>query len=272
MTDSFEWQGRVGDSWAAERERTDRSLAPVQAALLERMSATATAPRRILDIGCGAGTTTIAAAARFPEADCLGIDLSRALIDAARARPATDNCAFQTADAASWSDPAFVPDALMSRHGVMFFADPVAAFSHLGACAAPAARLVFSCFRTPAENPWASGMTALLPAQPASNPDAPGPFAFADPARVAHILAASGWKDAHAEPFDWEYVAGAGDDAVADALAFFQQIGPAARAARSLPDAERTAFLSRLERLLRENLTGGKVTFRAAAWIWTARR
>lgn len=272
MTDSFEWQGKVGQTWAAEWARTDRSLAPVQDALLERLGAFASSPSRLLDIGCGAGSTTIAAAGRFPDADCLGIDLSPALVDVARSRAAGKGCRFEIADASSWSDPAFAPDTLISRHGVMFFDDPVAAFSHLGARAAPGARLVFSCFRSPVENAWATGMTALLPAQPASDPHAPGPFAFADSGRVADILTAAGWQNARAEPLDWDYVAGAGDTAVADALDFFQQIGPAARAARGLDGAARADFLARLEGLLNDHLADGKVTFRAAAWIWTAHR
>ena len=272
MTDAFEWQGKVGETWASEWQRTDRSLAAVQDALLRALGERMTNPQRILDIGCGAGSTTITAAARFPEAGCTGIDLSSALIDVARSRAAATDCRFVCADASSWSDPAFPPDALISRHGVMFFDDPVAAFRHLGACAAPGARLVFSCFRSASENEWATSMMDLLPAQPPADPLAPGPFAFADPNRVSALLSAAGWQDAQPQPLDWDYVAGAGQSAVADALDFFQHIGPAARASRSLDRTQRADFMEKLERLLADHLFDGRVSFRAAGWIWTAHR
>ncbi len=272
MTDTFEWQGRVGETWAAEWQRTDRSLAPVQAELLERIGGLEPWAAGILDIGCGAGTTTISAAARFPHAKCLGVDLSPALIDTALSRAATANCRFGVADASTWSDPAFRPDTLISRHGVMFFDDPVAAFARLGESATPDVRLIFSCFRASGENAWATDMMALLPEQPGGDPLAPGPFAFAGPDHVAGILATAGWKDARPAPFDWDYVAGAGDNAVADALSFFQQIGPAARAARTLTGQARADFIARLERLLQSRLADGRVTFKAAGWIWTAHR
>ncbi len=270
MTDAFEWQGRVGDTWAAEWRRTDRSLAQVETALLDRLDLLDPAPAHVLDIGCGAGSTTIAAARRFPGATCLGIDLSEALVEAARARPAPANCRFECADASAWRDPGFRADTLITRHGVMFFDDPVAAFANLGEAAAPGARLVFSCFRAPAENEWATDLVALLPDAPRSDPDAPGPFAFADPERVARTLAAAGWEDARPERFDWRYVAGAGADAVADARDFFAQIGPAARAARSLAGSARADFLARLDDLLAARLVDGTVAFDAAGWIWTA--
>ena len=271
MTDAMAWQGQVGQTWATEWERTDRSLAPVQDALLERLG-NRPPPSRILDIGCGAGSTTIAAAARFPDADCLGIDLSPALVDAARSRSAGTNCRFQIADASRWADPAFSPDALFSRHGVMFFDDPVAAFANLRASAVPEATLTFSCFRQPSDNVWATSIMALLPAQPVTDPHAPGPFAFVDRDRVADILTRAGWLNPRAEPFDWDYVAGSGDAAVTDALDFFGQIGPAARAAKSLEGAARAEFRTRLEGLLHERLVSHRVVFKAAAWIWTAHR
>ena len=272
MTDAFEWQGRVGETWAAEWQRTDRSLAPIQAELLDRIDSLEPSAAGILDIGCGAGTTTISAAARFPHARCLGIDLSPALIDTALSRVAMANCRFGVADASTWSDPAFRPNTLISRHGVMFFDDPVAAFARLAESATSDARLIFSCFRASGENAWATDMMALLPEQPVGDPLAPGPFVFAAPDHVAGILASAGWQDARPAPFDWDYVAGAGDNAVADALSFFQQIGPAARAARTLIGHARADFIARLERLLQSRLADGRVAFKAAGWIWTAHR
>lgn len=272
MTDTLEWQGRVGDNWAREWQRTDRSFAPLAAALVEQIVArtTAGAPR-ILDIGCGAGGTSLDLAARLPQADIRGIDLSPALIAAAQARhDSHDRVRFEIADATAWSCGDWRPDHLVSRHGVMFFADPVAAFSHLAEVAAPGALLTFSCFRDRSTNRWAEDIAGLLPPQPPADPAAPGPFAFADPERVAAILSAAGWQDFEARPVDFAYVAGAGDDPVADAADFFTRIGPVARASAALEPEARSRFAADLEGLLRQRVKGGTVVFDAAAWICTA--
>jgi SAM-dependent methyltransferase len=270
MTDTFEWQGRVGDTWATEWQRTDRSFGELQAILLDRIAGYGDRVARVLDIGCGAGATSLAVAERLPRAQILGIDLSSSLVAVANTRASGHPCRFVVADASTWDDPAFRPDLLISRHGVMFFDDPVSAFAHLGAVSTPGARLIFSCFRSPAENAWATEIMALLPDAPASDPHAPGPFAFADRSRVEDILAKSGWKNASPEPVDIAYIAGAGEDPVADALDFFSRIGPAARIAQQLDDASKADFMADLDRVLRNHLYGGTVTFSAAAWIWTA--
>lgn len=270
MTDKIEWQGQVGASWASEWARTDRSFAPLTARLVERIAA-AGQRRRVLDIGCGAGELSIALALADPSARVLGLDISDELIAVAQQRGAAiANLSFASADAAVWRDPHFAPDLLVSRHGVMFFDDPVTAFANLAEGAADGAAMVFSCFRSPSENRWASEIAALLPAAPAGDPHAPGPFAFADPDHVRAILTAAGWADIAFEAVDFDYVSGSGDDPVGDAVDFFGHIGPAARAIRNLGDAERTEFVSRLRDLAEANLREGAVRFAAAAWIVSA--
>lgn len=273
MTDAFDWQGRVGDNWATEWQRTDRSFAPLSAALTDRLLAyTGGKAGDILDIGCGAGGTSLDLAARLPDATIRGIDLSSALVKAAEDRNIfPPRLSFSVQDATQWDGGNWQPDCLVSRHGVMFFDDPVAAFAHLANKSAPDARLIFSCFRDRAANDWAGKIAALLPASPAADPFAPGPFAFADQVHVVSILTAAGWRDVAAEPVDFAYVAGAGADPVADACDFFTRIGPAARALASLDPDRRARFLADLEPLLCNHLDGGSVTFDAAAWIWTAR-
>lgn len=279
-----EWQGDIGDVWAREWRRTDRSFAGLQSVLVERAARLAremdggTGAKAVLDIGCGAGTTTLALAGRLSEARLLGVDISSSLVGIATERASSDTrCTFSVADAAAWHDSDFRPDLLFSRHGMMFFDDPIAAFSHLRENAVAKARLIFSCFRSVFDNGWASGIAALLPdGAPLPAPDAPGPFAFADPERVGDILSAAGWVDARPEAVDFRYIAGTGEgddrSAVADALSFFQQIGPAARAIKALEGDARAVFLDRLEALLTDHVADGVVTFPAAAWIWTARK
>ncbi len=273
MIDTFDWQGRVGDSWALESARTDRSFAGLEAIFLDRIVEIAPDATRVLDIGCGAGATTRAVAERLPRTHCVGIDLSPSLIATAMAHVDADampQVRFAQADATRWTDAGFRPDLLVSRHGVMFFDDPVAAFSHFADIAAPGATLAFTCFRGVEHNPWAGEIAKLLPEQPLTDPRAPGPFAFADADYVADILARAGWRHATPEPVDYRYIAGAGTDPVADALTFFQKIGPASRILHTLEGAAREDFLVSLTQLLRKHRTSGTVSFDAAAWIWTA--
>jgi len=274
VTDASDWKGAVGRNWAAEWVRTDRSFADLNTALVERIVSRAPGPApRILDIGCGAGATSLALARRLPHADIVGIDLSDSLVEAARARSSETRVRFEVHDATSWTGHDWRPDLLVSRHGVMFFDDPVGAFSHLADIAAPAAQLVFSCFQSRELNAWATAIQALLPVPPAPfNSRAPGPFAFSEPDHVENILGRAGWSGIDHEAIAFSYVAGAGEDPVADAMDFFTRIGPAAPVIRTLEGRERSAFFDRLRQLLCNHLANQAVMFKAAAWIWTARR
>lgn len=272
MTDIREWQEGVGKVWAASWKLTDRSFASLTEQFLDTLSGIP--GTRIVDIGCGAGELSLALARQRHDAEVIGVDVSADLIAAARER-AGDNprLRFVLADAAAWQGDGFQPDLYVSRHGVMFFDDPQAAFANLHAIATRQARLAFTCFRSPEENPWASAIARLLP-QGGSRPsaDAPGPFAFADAERVHRLLEGAGWHGVRIEAKDFAYVAGAGEDPVADAIAFFHRIGPAAPVLRSLEGDEREAMLERLADWAGRNLHDGLVVFPAAAWQVTARK
>lgn len=184
MTTASDWSGTVGDIWAAEWRRTDRSFADLASHLNTAVFAAAPERGRAVDLGCGAGATSVALASARPDLTVTGIDLSPELVRVASSRgSALPNLSFATADIAA--DPARIAagvDLLFSRHGVMFFADPAAVFARLRAAANPGARIVFSCFRRASLNPWA---TALVSAVTGSSPApadgyAPGPFGFAD--------------------------------------------------------------------------------------------
>lgn len=271
MTNAADWQGAVGQNWASEWQRTDRSFAALNTVLVDRIVARSVPGARILDIGCGAGDTSLALARRLGDAVITGIDLSPSLIAAATARNYEGRIHFAVDDALRWTGGAWKPDLLVSRHGVMFFDDPFGAFRHFAEIAAPGARMIFSCFRTRAENQWASDIVGLLPDPPSAPASrAPGPFAFAEPDYVKAILAQAGWCDATAEAVDFPYVAGRGDDPVADATDFFSHIGPAAPLIRNLDGEQKTVFFEKLSQLLRNRLENGAVSFKAAAWIWSA--
>lgn len=269
--DGNEWQGKVGDSWASEWARTDRSFTELTEILISRVLEKAGQHSRILDIGCGAGQTTLELAQQLPNASITGIDLSANLISAANARHVGGtNIKFETHDATTWNGGDWQPDLLLSRHGVMFFNEPVSAFSYFADISAPGAKLVFSCFRDRTENDWVSEILELLPDVGAPDPHAPGPFAFADENHVSDILARAGWKNAKAEAIDFSYIASGGSDPIADATDFFSHIGPAARLIRSLDEQQRRDFFGSLSPILCNHLQYGEVRFKAAAWIWTA--
>lgn len=271
MTDASEWTGRVGTAWAEEWQRTDRSFGALTDRLLDQ--AALGVFTRVLDIGCGAGEVSLRLAERNPRARVLGVDISPELLDVARRRGAkVANVRFSEADAAMWkAGPGEHPDLLISRHGVMFFADPTAGFAHLRNEARAAARLRFSCFRAHADNLWAALLASVLPSpQPASDPHAPGPFAFADPERVEKILDAAGWGKVAFEPVDYAMIAGEGPDAVEEAMAYFQRIGPAARALTELPPSKRESASERLRSVLARHCSEDRVSLPAAAWIVTA--
>ena len=277
MTTGSDWQDRVGRSWAAMYRQTDRSFAPVTQLLLERVAALP--GEAVLDIGCGAGEIALAIAHQRPAASVVGLDISADLLAIARDRgQKPGNAEFVEGDAARWSRPGFAADLLVSRHGVMFFDDPVAAFSHLSGLARDNAVLVFSCFRTPGENPWMSELAAILaafplglPDSPAPDPYAPGPFAFADPERVRAILGAAGWCDIGIDPVDFAYIAGEGDDPVVDALRFFSRIGPAAATLAALDESRKVSALAAMRAWLDGHRSGSLVSFPAAAWFVSAR-
>ena len=272
MTGSSEWQGRVGRAWADEWRRTDRSFAGLTRQLL---AAIATQPgTRVLDIGCGAGEISLGVARARGDARVTGIDISADLVAAASQRAAefgAQRVRFAHADAGTFHDPAGPADLLVSRHGVMFFADPPGVFGHLARHAAPDARMVFSCFRARHENLWADLFDRLLPpGAPADEGAFPaGPFAFADPDHVQRCMA--GWTDLSFAPVDFRYVAGSGDDAVADALAFFTRIGPAAARLATLGGAAHARMLDRMAEVVAAHCDHGVVGLPAAAWIVTAR-
>ncbi|RKF19210.1 class I SAM-dependent methyltransferase [Altericroceibacterium spongiae] len=273
MPDKNEWQARMGDKWAQEWQRTDLSFSRLTPHLLTRIAGQPSS--RILDIGCGAGETAIALAKSHPQIKIVGLDISPSLIEIARQRARAEgaNVTFVNMDALRWqAEDGFAPDLLISRHGVMFFDDPSSAFGHLADVAAPAARLVFSCFRSTDENPFFTKMSELLPApdRMVTDPTAPGPFAFADKDRVRSILQDGGWGDIAFEAYDYPAIAGEGRDAVLDAVTYFTTIGPAARAMAQMETMEKERLREGIREIAMKNCSDGIVSLPAAVWIVSA--
>jgi len=274
----FDWNGDSGDRWVENQERLDRMLAPYGDAL--RLAAAAQPGERVLDVGCGAGATTLDIAAQVaPDGRVTGVDISRALIRRARevAGEQGPPVKFLLADAAVRAfDP--IHDLLVSRFGVMFFDAPVPAFRNLRAALKPGGRLAFVCWRGPAENDWTRlPMTAIrdfVPPPPAPDPEAPGPFAFGDPTRVERILTEAGFNQIRIAAFDHPVLFGVGatpDAAVEDAVANAVKVGPLERALKDQPAAVRDRAVAAVRDAYRNRLTPEGVVIDGAAWIVTAK-
>ncbi|WP_374011271.1 class I SAM-dependent methyltransferase [Massilia sp. Se16.2.3] len=185
------WNGSAGQAWADLQVLLDGMYRPFEPLLAAAVQGS---DRRILDVGCGAGATTLALARRAGAgASCMGVDIAQPLIDLAWARAANEELRvdFACADAGSYPFEPGSMDLIVSRFGLMFFDDPVAAFTNLRRAARPGGRLDAIVWRSPDENPF---MTAAeraaqdLLSLPARDPSGPGQFAFARRERVARIL------------------------------------------------------------------------------------
>ncbi len=276
MAEALEWAGQMGREWARRVEALDRQLAPAGAVGLAAL-----APRpgeRILDLGCGGGATTARIVkAVGPEGVVTGIDISPDLLAVARARPGNEAATFREGDAQSWAFEEGVFDALFSRFGCMFFADPPAAYANLRRALRPGARVVLTAWRDPAANPWAAlpagvGAEVLGPAEPMA-PGAPGPFAWADPSIFRPILEGAGftgleWREA---PITLQVGEASEAGPVERAVAMLTRIGPAARRLKGRPEADRAAVAERLAPALAPFVSDGWVRMPGLIWVIRAR-
>ena len=266
------WNGPGGEGWVAAQPTLDLMFKAIEEALVEQVR-TAGA-RQVLDIGCGAGATTLAIARELgADARCTGLDISAPLIAAARARAEQQNASadFILADAETYT---FEPDAfdmIVSRFGVMFFEDSVRAFANVHAAARPGASLCFFAWRAPQENPF---MTAaehaartILPDLPLREPNTPGPFAFADADRLHAILQDAGWRDIAIQPRDFPCAF-----PVADLDRFFLHVGPVAQIMRGLDDEKlRARLVEATRRAYDPMIEDDEVRFTASCWMASAK-
>lgn len=275
MTGTLDWQGRVGDVWAAEWRCTDRSLADLSRHLDAAIATVAPEQGNALDIGSGAGATSLALRAARPGLRVTGADLSPGLVERARARASAlegDGPHFICDDALAVAERERPFDLLVSRHGVMFFADPVAAFARLRSSVRDGAAMVFSCFADRGQNAFATMADEALEMVPVPvMAYQPGPFAFADRDKVRDLLTRAGWVPDSAERVSFDYVVGEGDNPVGDALSFLSRIGPAARGLAQAGADERVRIEARLRAALSRHQVGDRIVLPASAWIWQLR-
>lgn len=273
MTDRSQaarWNGTSGEGWVAAAAVLDRLYRPLADTLVDPIPDGGA--RRIVDIGCGTGVTTVAAAQRLgPAGRSVGIDISEPMITAARARAEREGspAEFIRADAGSYPFEPGEFDVVLSRFGVMFFDDEPAAFTNLRRASADGATLRFIVWRSAAENPFMTAMhlaaRPLLPDLQERPTTGPGPFRFADPDEIRALLRGSGWTGVDVRPLDVDCVM-----PEADLVTYLTRIGPLALALADADDALRARVVDAVLPAYEQWVHDSEVRLPAACWLVTA--
>ncbi|MYR41132.1 class I SAM-dependent methyltransferase [Streptomyces sp. SID5910] len=268
------WNGPEGAHWASHQDRWNAVNEGFDAPLLD--AAGITGSHRTLDVGCGAGQTTRLAALRSPRGSAHGLDLSGPMLAEARSRAALEGLAHVTFEQGDAQTHPFEPgsfDAAISRYGVMFFADPEAAFGNIGRALRPGGRLAFVCPAEPSLNGWVTAMAALrgiLPLGDFAAPGLPGMFSLSSPGRVRAVLTAAGFADVAVDPVEAYGTWGKDAD---DAAEFLLDTGPGRHFLGQVDAAAR----DRARRTLTDHLRGhgaadGTIRLLSTSWLVTAVR
>lgn len=265
------WNGHAGHAWVDTQAVLDAMFQPFEDQLVAAVSAHGA--QCVLDVGCGTGSTTLAVSRRIGAAgQCIGVDISEPMLRRANARAAREAASvrFICADAQTHAFEPAAFDMIVSRLGVMFFNDPVAAFTNLRLAASEGAALWFIAWRSGTDNPF---MTAaeraaapLLPNLPPREPGAPGQFAFADRERVANILAASGWTDIDIQPADFACTL-----PERELTPYLSRLGPVGLALQEVDAQTRERAVDAMRAAFEPYVQGTEVRFTAACWIARAR-
>lgn len=270
------WNGEAGRRWAEHDDALEKTLAPITEALLAQV--TVHPGMQVLDIGCGCGNQSVALARQIgPQGHLTGIDVSAPMLAQARARAALPDRAraglsFVQADAAIHDFGSARFDLLFSRFGVMFFADPLAAFRNLHRACAPRARMLFCCWQSSTQNDWIRlPMQAALrhvSAPPAQDPDAPGPFAFADRTRVTTLLQDAGFCDIDLQPLQLD-LCFAEAPTLAEAVGMLLQVGPVGTLLAAHDEGTRARAREEICGTLEHYYSDGKLLLPGAIWLVT---
>ncbi len=267
------WNGTEGRNWAALADRYESSIATYVPVLID--AAAVEAADRVLDVGCGNGGSTCAAARAAPGGHATGVDLSEPMISEARRRATSrriTNVTFEQGDAQVHPFAPATFDVVMSKFGAMFFADPVAAFTNLAGAVREGGRLAVLAWRPLAENEWIRTLREALEAGrdlPMPPSGTPGPFGLADPDRTRSFLTAAGFVDVALEARDEPFVAGT---SVEDAMAFVGASNIATGLLADLDEGDRQRALATLRDALAAHVSPAGVVLGSAAWVITARR
>lgn len=275
------WNGRAGASWVRHNTLLEQLLAEPGRRCMDTLSPPAGA--RLLDVGCGCGNQTLEWASRLDaDSKITGIDISEPMLSLARDLKTANQSALQAevefvmGDASDSLFPNETFDAIYSRFGVMFFADPTTAFATLRETLKPEGQLGFVCWQSPALNPFFTAplqaALSVLPQPPSAKPGAPGPFGLADKNMITNVLSDGGFRELIITPLELQLSVGGSlsFDAIFEELI---QIGPAAALiAESDPSLKDRAREAVYKSLFEFYSSGNGVAFEANFWLVNARR
>ena len=269
------WNDIKGKLWVDMQPRIDDMMLPFGE---KAMSVLKPQPgEKILEIGCGTGTMTLALADRVTTlGEVFAADISRPMLQMAISRAkarSSQLITFVEADAQVFLFRKCFFDAVFSRFGVMFFDDPVAAFRNFYDAVRPGGRVAYVCWADRKENPWiripTGASKAFLEIPPPPEDDAPGQFAMEREARVREILGDAGWSDVKLERFDVDHSLGKN---VADAAGFISQMGPMSEPFSLADNETKKKCIEVIQKALEPYKSPAGVRMRFATWIVSATR
>ena len=269
------WNGNGGKKWINFQERLKTNL--FDFGLHTILDASFNQGEQVLDIGCGCGHTTQQMSFFVgPYGHVHGIDISDLLLnqfDKNLNGSTQKNVSFECADAQSHNFKSNYFDVAFSQFGVMFFNDPVAAFTNIRKSLRPKGRLVFICWQEINSNQWVKLPLEIvekyIPLPSPDNPEEPGAFSFGDANRISRILTEAGFSGISIKSFDAEFNVGATID---EAVDFLTQIGPANNAmeVEGVDKTSKVHITSNLREELLSHTTKSGVKLNASTWIVTA--
>jgi SAM-dependent methyltransferase len=270
------WNSDEAGHWVTYQDRYDAMLAPFSNRIFDATPISKVS--RVLDVGCGCGSTTLEVARRVTAGKATGIDISSRMIEVARERAAAadlTNVSWLLGDAQVLELPPDSFDAVISRFGVMFFDDPDAAFANVARSLGPGGTLTFACWQEMLCNEWIL-VPGLALAEHVALPDfgppgGPGMFAFADPARIRSVLSGAGFTSVAVEPLDEQVLVGGGGSLEAT-MEFLEQGGLARAMLKGVTGERRAQATEAVAAALRPFETADGVRMGTAAWLVTARR
>lgn len=263
-TEQAAWWNSAGQGWVRTQDIVDLVLRPFEDLLVTRARER---PRhRVLDVGCGTGAVTRAIADALGDGStCVGVDISETMIAGARSHR---NSRFLVADAQVHTfEESF--DLIVSRFGVMFFEDPVAAFRNLLRATTPGGELCFITWRSAEENPFmttaSEAAASLLPGAVPPPPAGPGPFSLTDAGRTRELFEKSGWSGVDIQPVDRTCT-------MPESLLvpYLSNLGPIARALGDAEESERAGMIGTVRGAFDSFVHGDEVRVPAACWQVTA--
>lgn len=269
-----DWAGEQGNRWLANVDRLETMLAPIGEALLSQASFMP--GERVIDIGCGGGSSTRSIAASVsPDGGVLGVDIAANLLDHAEGQSCgSDNVRYQCADAAAMTLTGEPFDRLHSRFGSMFFDDPHSAFANLHSLLKPRARIDLAVWAHPRENPWMMEMIQVARKHidvPPAEPRAPGPFAFEDLDYLGEILSAGGFSKMNAAPYHGQQAIVGADSTPEDATRFVLSSFGVGQIINQQADDIRAATTADMQAMFKRHFTPDKgVILGCKAWLVSA--